>query len=146
MKQSDRVSRAVCTDTLTVSLRKTMGTLGLLSLWTVPVIGCVGGQPEACNLFIYYTWCFQNRALHKLRQDFNTKEPTSAAVQSSSIHPLLLLSLPEQERERSQLDLNQSKRKRKTEELWQVFTFSLWNHFKDRLAKIAAKDSLIRLK
>lgn len=150
MHQSEQVSRAFRTDTITVLLRKAVGTVGSLSLWTVPVIGAActvvrGWTARGLQLLsIYYTWCFRGRALHNLRQHFDTMEPASAAVQASSVHPLLPLSLPEKEREMSQLDSNQRKRKRETEELWRVLSFSLWDHFKGRLAKIAAKGNPVK--
>lgn len=149
LQQPEQVSRAVCTDMITVSYWGRLWGHWASYHSQLFLIGAAcnkmrGWTARGLQLFfIYYTWCFQNGVLHKLRQCFNAMEPASAAVQATSFHPLLPLSLP-REREMSQLDSNQRKKEGEKEALWRVLTYSLWDHFKDRLTKITAEGNPVK--
>lgn len=86
------VSRAVYTDTITVLLRKAVGTSGFLSLncsydchlCSVYQGVWVDSQRPATSLYLVH---FVFSELHSLRQHFNTMEPVSAAVRAAASIP-----------------------------------------------------------
>lgn len=122
------------------------GDIGLLITLNCSCCRCSpyrGAWADSQNLqlfFIYSAQCVQSGAPAQAQTAFQHRWACLLCYSVRQLPPPLLpLSLPEKEREMSQLDSNQSKRKRETEELWRVLSFSLWDHFKDRPAKIALK-------
>lgn len=122
MHQSEQVSGVVCTDTITVLLRKAAGTFGVLSLQTVPMTviraactearGWTASGP-ATSLYLVHL-VFPEPSPAQAQTAFQHRGACLCHGQASSFHPLLPLSLPEREREMSQLDSHQRKKEKKS--------------------------------